>query len=759
MKIKKLKIILASVSIILAAALTVSVIFIFDLSGDKIKNKKVTKRTRLEYVDGNLYDYIDDTINDIVKNPEIKTDDNSDNTAESSNTDTEETDNETTDDLDWLEKNDDDKDDKIYKSDIQANGTAVAGNDRTIDIATDKTVFSDFQGIGGCLFPELLSNEPVSGWYNSVAWEFERQKIVNAKPGFVRLPIDMDAIITNTEESPYRLDYTNNKDYINYTKGIYSFSNDSADSFWETVDCLNDSGTAILLNSGWKGTDRTKVWYPDVTNDFLSSAPYDINAFIRANIAWLLEAQHRGYKIKYIDFGNEVSWGGDFKAQVGTLKYYTVLITAAVKAIEYAKNNPVTYRYIDKDGSIKEQTLILDSELELLMADSVLYTKGVEWMTKLKDNLEITLGDKSPAATSVHAYYKGKTEETDPYRSSAGYNAHYYTLNRTREVLGKQLFITEFFASPAACDADYNSLTKEHTQNVPGDWDTSYCGYFISSANSGVKGLANWEYGTGYYPCTAVLKNSSYADGAGSLFGVGNKETEYRVSANYRLVSLLSNYITVNSSVLMSKWTGDDIRVSSFKLADGNYTFVVEAKKTGVGRNISINLDKSIGKLYRYCFRDTLSDAENRTLQGILVQSDKAFNSASSISDEIDGEYGVYVYSTKAPAEQIKLDKAVTTIESGNTLEINAELLNCANHSNIKWSIAAASKNAGKNLDDKNLMGDDSRRGSISSNGNKCIYTPGSSAQKGDSIAIRADLLDAYGNTTGVYSISVIYIK
>ena len=60
MKNKKWQIPLTVVSVILAITLTVSAFQIADLSGNKIKKKKEIKHTRLEYVDKDFHDYLED---------------------------------------------------------------------------------------------------------------------------------------------------------------------------------------------------------------------------------------------------------------------------------------------------------------------------------------------------------------------------------------------------------------------------------------------------------------------------------------------------------------------------------------------------------------------------------------------------------------------------------------------------------------------------------------------------------------------------
>ena len=56
-------------------------------------------------------------------------------------------------------------------------------------------------------------------------------------------------------------------------------------------------------------------------------------------------------------------------------------------------------------------------------------------------------------------------------------------------------------------------------------------------------------------------------------------------------------------------------------------------------------------------------------------------------------------------------------------------------------------------------MGDVKTKGCISGNGLTCTYTPGANASSGDSIAIRATLLNADGTESDTYSVAVIFIE
>lgn len=765
MKIKKSQIIIGSVSTVLAIAIAITGIQIANRANDIIKKKKIIEHKELQYADEEFADYIDDVIEDTMDLIDDSDEDlfDEDEIEEVIGEDEEDEDNfdwvgQEEDNFDWIgqeEENTEFK--KEYTSAIQLNGsTPKTSSVRDVNIKTSKVAYKDFIGYGASLFPEILSDVPVSGWYNSVAWEFEKQKVNNNKPKVSRLVIDMDAIITNTEAQPMRMDFLNNSDYVHYTNGEYDFINDSANSFWQVVDCLSKAGAYLTLDSGWKCAERIKVWYPDVSNDYANSAPYDINAFVRANIAWLLECQRRGYSIKYINFGNEIDWGGDFKTHQEILVYYTVLATTMSKAMDYAKTNDVSYKAINADGTFTKYTSKLTMDTEMLLADTAARDGSVSWQNKLFAALKKTIGDKVPKYSSIHLYYAPAGAKND-----YDYEDVYNFFGKYREEMSPRILIQEFFAAPAEIDADYHKTAdKEHDVWVCGDWDRSYASYIIAAANTGISSVNNWEYGTSFYPLVSNIKGIDYCDGAGAQFASSNTATGYRVTTNYRLTSLFGNYVDAHSDVLQCDWEGDDIRVASFKLPDGGYTFVIEAKKSEDARTLNIKLDKKIGKLYRYKFVDSKNDIKNRDLRGTIAQSDKTFTNVTTVTDTLDNDYCVYFYSTKPPVAQVELDKAVDEITKSDTLTINASLLDCESGAKIKYSISAASQKIGKSLIEKDIMGDVSRCGTISDNGNgKCVYTPGANAKSGDSVAIRATLCDSSGNETDTYAVAIVYIK
>ncbi len=765
---KKLRIILGALCAVLAVTISISVFQIINLTGNKSIKKEVNKLTKFEYADDDFVEFLDDVIDSVTDSyddaydylddsdePSVDDTDDSDTPVEDSSEPEE--DEEIVDDMDWLE--DEEKtENKTYTSAIQKVGTTPVDDAvRNVTVDASKVAYKNFYGLGGCIFPEVLSNDAIASGFSSVAWEYERQKLINSKIRFARIPMDIDAIVTDIEEDDQRLDYQNNKDYKNYMQMIYDFGNDSVNGLWENLDALKAAGTSAIFNPGWKCNERIKVWYPDVPSDWANSAPYDINAFVRASVCWILEAQEKDLidAIDFVAFGNEVTWGGDFKTNTDLVKYHTILVTTMAEALEYARNNKITY-YSYENGSNVKREVKLNKDLKLIALDTVPgSTKLIERQQAVVESLNKALGNKAPYASSIHKYYTDGDEGT--IYATGNYSTAYDVLSELRETVGRQM-VTEFYASPAGVDTAFQNSDRY----VAGKWETSYTSYFIAAANTGAGGLANWSYASSYYPCVYQLNSYKLADGSGQLFSAQNGKDTYRLTANYRLAALLQHTVPQYSNVLTTKWEGEDLRVTAFKLKDGGYTFVVEAKKSESERTLKLKLNEAFGKkLYKYNFIDNKNENHN-ALQGALLQPVSDFNvetTAKSFSDTLNKDYGVYVYSTVAPSKEVVLDKALEEVSKGESLTINASLVNCTG--DIEWKVTAASKSSGTSLEDKNLLGEGDGKISNSNitvtqgNNKQCTLNIPSTLKSGDSVAVRATLK----GEPNTYAVVVVYVK
>lgn len=789
MKGKKVQIILGAVAVILAAAIVFTTIVIVNSYSTKTVIKKVTTKGEVitEHVDEEFDNFLDDIIgdttfdddfwDDLMGEEEIPEEEAPEEEAPKEETPPDEV----VDDMDWINGDNSsgsDDEDKVYTSKIQKNGTEVSGNNREINIKLNEVAYEDYWGLGGNTFPEVLSDDAIVQGYDSVRWEFDRHKYIQSKMGYTRTIISIDAMITNDEPNPSRDDIENNKDYQNYINGIYSWDNDSMASLWENLDAFATAGTKVMLNTGWKAHSRIQKWYSAHTQYPQGSAPYDIKSFVKANAYWLVEAESR-YPglIVSMCFGNEVSkqgqgWMDDFNTHDDYIQYNLTLYSIMQQAVEYIKetglkaSNGKLYNAKNSEGL---------KNFQLTGADQS-YSYGRPSLDDMQYALDKLMGEDF-LGYAKHYYYR--QEKVDDGRM-IGYDLLFDQYSKWNTLLSKPVMIHEMRAESP--DKDWvegdpeGNLQNDFDGNF--DWQLTYASYCILSANTGCKLINNWDYGAAYYPNPNPqgIKSHKFVTGNGQLFTLGEQNGQARIATNYYFVSLFQNYVPAHSDVLMVDWTGEDVRVSAFKLPDGNYTFVVEVNEGDANRNIKLNFDKALGfdRLYRYTFTNEHGrgeEFENKTyhgsdfnLNGAVIQSDgRATLSADkkSATDTVGKGYAVYIYSTKGNVKNVTLEKVVqdVVLEETKTVDFNATTNDDGTWENaeIKWTVLASAKETGKTRQEK----DSAPKGSIDANG---TYTIGAGAQPGEKIAIAA-YIDDNGNgkfdrkTETTYALGVVYIR
>lgn len=742
MKSKKLQIVLGAVAVVLIAAIVFTTIVILNSFGTKTVIKKVTTKGEVitDYDDPQFDEFLDGIIGDTSFDDDFW--DNMTNDEEDTSSD-----DEVVDDMDWIDDKDDAEDDKVYTAKIQKFGDEVTGTTRNIDIKLNQVAYKDFWGSGGNTFPEVLSDDAVLQGYDSVMWEFERHKYITSKMAYTRTIISMDAMITNEETNPSRDDIENNKDYQNYINGIYSWDNDSMASFWEMMDAFNTAGTKVMLNSGWKAHTRIQKWYAAETKYPGGSAPYDIKSFVKANAYWLVECESR-YPglIVSMCFGNEVSkpvygWLDDFGTHDDYLKYNLVLYSIMQQAVDYIKETGLKA----SDGKLYNAKNSEGIKNFKLMGADQSYGYGSVELDELQYALDELMGEDF-LGYAKHYYYRQQVVDDG---RMIGYDLLFDQMCKWNALLSKPVFVHEFRAESP--DKDWVEGDPERNlMNFDGefDWDLTYASYCIMGANTGCKLVNNWDMGTGYYPNPNPngIKFSNFVTGLGQQFNLGTAYGDARVATNYYWVSLYQNYVPMHSDVLMTEWEGEDLRVSSYKLPDGNYTFVVEVNEASSNRNIKFNFNEALpsGKqLYRYTFTNEHGrgeEFENKTyhgsdfnLNGAVIQSDgKATISSDrkSATDTVGKGYAAYVYSTKAPVQNVTLKEVTKTLENGKS-SVKFEADSNIRNANIKWAVLASAKASGKTIGEK----DSADKGTISQDG---VYTKGANPNPGDRIAIAA---------------------
>ncbi len=609
---------------------------------------------------------------------------------------------------------------------IQKEGVAVEGKNREFNIYTTNVAYPDFRGLGSNVFPCNLTHEAFEtqvGWdYDSVNYEVEAKRWNTIKPHYNRMWFDIHWFATNVEENPQRKDIENNKDYQNYLNGIYDYNSDYMKSMYKYLDAWQAAGTVTALNYSWKVGKRIQQWFnfPNITKPEIS-APYDLDAYAESCVDLLQYLRDvKGYtSIECLTFYNEPHYDGDFEAFVFEPAYWVAMVRRVCQELEERGLRDDIEVWANEHGSIQGNP--------------------EDFAEYIRDN-----GDDIVDMWAFHSYYS-----SDSSMKANNYSYWYHFWSYMRDKYGKKIYVTETYPSSHTYG---NTFTEQHAWR---SWNDSSASQMICAANVGLYGVLNWGMTGGYVP-----QPVGFTPGDGPTAAWDIPSQDKRLDAVQHMFfeeSLYSNYIPAHSDVLMVDWTGDDIRGSAFKLPDGGYTILVEAKgntditrdsqyavEETTERNITFNLD-GLGKnvtFYRYSY-----DPDEQVLNphATVNRHDyKVSTKNGSFTDTVDKDYGFYLYTTMTPIKQIEIvgDSILHKVDAkATTYDFDAKCIDCTD--DIVWSISAATN--GKRSDKMDKCG------SIDQNG---TYTLDAAAQKGDKIAIRASLK----SDPSVYDIVVIRI-
>ena len=551
----------------------------------------------------------------------------------------------------WNDPEDTDFDDEeaVYQIPIQKSGTAVTGNNRTITVDLNKTVFNSYSAVGSNVLSATMSEEGkrISGM-NEVLFELEKKRIASLASPDVRLLFNIDWMITNTETNPQRSDWKNNKDYINYINGTYNFNSDYIKSVCIYLDALKDAKTNVLITFGWKVSNRIAKWFPVAgTSNMSSAAPRDLDAFGKACAALLNELINvRGYtNVKYVSFYNEPD--GEFTFLGNKPNYYGWMMQKA-------------------HDSLKKYNLQQKTEVWGFEGNVPYYNTQKTWL----DGIRAVAGAIIKGYT-IHSYYVTSIHKYHDYFD-------YYTDIYSK--LKASMYVTEYSGEDWANGK--LGVAKEE------EWNYSSVSTLIFTANTGMRGLMCWDTYGGYVP-EPVNGLFSVADG----WNLPTNETSVNtVRPYYNEASLLSNYIGANAKVLHVSWTGEDIRMAAFKRADGEITVVAEANAAGAARTLNINFGKALNKsVYKYevypsvAAVDTTVPVSVKTFSGV----------GTSFTDTVGKDYTVYIYTTAAPVKQISIGKVWYNCTKGASVQLNASTIACAANAQLSWSVTKATGSKG----------------------------------------------------------------
>lgn len=598
--------------------------------------------------------------------------------------------------------------DNLFYSRIQKNGEAVEGKERVFNVDVDDVVFKDFVGLGtnafpGSMVPEYnkLHGAKNNNEYDLVSLEVDRKRFMSMKPHYMRMWFQVEYITTTEEADPYREDIENNKDFQNYTNGIYDFDSEEMTAHYPMFDMYKDCGIHVGVNYGWKNHPRISNWwaFPGISNP-QASAPYDLDAYAKSCAATMYELYvKRGYtNMDMLTFFNEPFNTYDFLGFVNMKDYFCMML-----------------ELVDKE--LKAKGIRDDIEVWAIEQGSI--SIGTPHFTDYVYERANQYFD----VCTPHYYYGTHGEEND---YSTAFDTFAFLHNRYSKT---PVYLNEYYTG-AYGNIDIKIESNERT--LWKDWNDSEASYLIAVANAGCQGMASWGITGGWIPET---NNFNVASGFQASWNTPLNETaikldedhkvegkylSYGVNANFYEKSLLTNYVPMYSDVLMIDWEGDDVRGAAFKTPDGNYTVVIEANGhvdhtladryyAGLVRNLTINFKNNDKDLVFNKFHVNL-DTQEVNGHATVNPCEKTINvkAGEALKDTLDKEYGLYVYTTLPPIKQIEIDTSVNTAlqevkELGgivsqpnsiwfdayedDTFDLDAKLIDCENEE-IVWSVA-----------------------------------------------------------------------
>lgn len=583
---------------------------------------------------------------------------------------------------------------KKYSSPIQCFGAAVEGTRRDITIDNTNVVYHDFLGLGTNSFTAGLSIADKIG-YNDVFFEFDLTREKYMKPSVSRLMMQVDWITTDEDPNPMREDIENNKDYKNYLNGIYDFDTAEMKSVYRYLDKYKEIGTEIELDFGWKTNADITNWWSLPVFPPKNSAPMDLEAFANACVATLKNFEAKGYgdMFRYVAFFNEPNnLTGDFMTVGESVPWNIKMIKTIDKALKKAGLRDRIEIWGPEQG---QATITYYNYLMQFSAD-----KGIQ---KCVDNL------------SFHRYFK----------SDAVFENNYYSLYNDIVYFNNEFGIRSAVTEMVAAGDVFSNDNPGHVTKY---FEDSYSAYIIAAANAGARCALSWCLGGGY--CVAPI--GMWMGGQTAFITESSVKNTKEVCTTYDEVVLITNYVDAHSDVLMSKWTGDDIKLTSFRSPDGNYTILLETDESDKEYKINIRFKKAINKTF---YRMGSDRSETPTIDYTIPSYDKKFDNVTvSIADELPAGPAMYVYTTKEPVKQIKLDQYTAVITKDETAKFVATPIDCSGE--IEWSISAVK----------------GKPGTLSHDG---VYTPNPNAKKRDAVAIRAALKD----NPNIYTTAMVEIK
>lgn len=486
---------------------------------------------------------------------------------------------------------------------VPLNSVQAVSSTHTISIDPNTVVQEDFLGVGVNVIPASFMEGTSQYGYNEAHWEMDKKRIIAMQPKVARVWFQID--------------------WMEPTKGNYTWDSPKMLMFYKYLDVLQEAGTEIEFNFGWKVGADTQSWFSIPGVDGRISAPADLDAYADSTSAVLNELiVNRGYtNIKYLTFYNEPNGNWDFESLGDQRAYYATMVQKA------------------------SDQLTADGLRDLVQIWGPEESGAPDWTQYMKQH-----ADEYIDAYTFHLYgqsYQGLTQSI---------------LDRTSVVGDKPVVLTEFgFAEDKS------------------GWEAGLAGSVIKAANEGIHGALIWQLNGVWLPDPYVGNdtNGNYTLWDSLVLGTEPYKRYYESS-------LLTRYIPAHSTVVSVDTDTSDVRAAAFMTEDGDYTVVVETNAGDAERSLTLDFNgTSLNKtFYKHEYHEGVALEGN----AIIPPTSGSFIAGTSLTDSgVRADRSVIVYTTLAPQTQVAVSPSDSVVTGGETLQLHADVVDQTG--DVTWSI------------------------------------------------------------------------
>ncbi len=625
---------------------------------------------------------------------------------------------------------------------IQPYGTLKPnGKKRAINVnnSKDGLLFTNFTGISTNVYPTqgMLLSQQRTGDREAFV-EINGDRFNNIKAAYARSWFQIDWMITDEcaekglNYKDFAQNWEENPDYKNYYNGIYNFEGEQMQSCIDYWSMLEEADTEIYLAFGWKIATRIQNWFSSDMRYSRESAPRDLDAYADAAVALYKYVRE---EVGLTNFSTLAFYNEPGQVYEGSMAYQDFCVTGD-KRVWWM-------------NMVKKSRAALDANgLEDVIIASADHSGTV--MTNEDRYVSVYLNNTIPELIDMWGLhiYPGRV-----WLTPNGYDAQYEILCDAMRYMcnlyGENTYVTEYYGSVL------NDPASTYAWETHG-WDTSNAAFLIAAANNGIRGNFHWGF-TGGYLCDPLMFDP--ANGSTAAWLIPRSNSVEGVQHQFYEIALMNNYIPRNANVHNIEWAGDDIRASAFTSPKGDeFTLLVEAAENSTSKEIEVALNESLGgrnlNVYYYDFN---TEYTSNAIIPPLYTTIKNVKSSFSYSG-IDGDYGVYIFTTLEPVKQIALfnpddiskDAVYNFVTIGGEVSIKPQFIDMditPSKDNVIWEIKryscspATDPKTGEELKSVSLEKQTDNLGELKVAADGTVtYKALDTAKSGDIIAVRCTL-------------------